>query len=39
LELLDDEPERTVSEFVDLTYYGEGCPPRDVEEPRLWTLT
>jgi hypothetical protein len=34
-----------VSEFVDFTYYGEvnlaglERPPRDVEEPRLWTLT
>jgi hypothetical protein len=34
-----------VSEFVDFTYYGEVIPaglerpPRDVEEPRLWTLT
>jgi hypothetical protein len=43
--LLDDEPEPTVSEFVDFTYYGEVIPsglerpPRDVEEPCLWTLT
>jgi hypothetical protein len=43
--LLDDEPEPTASEFVDSTYYGEVIstglerPPRDVEEPRLWTLT
>jgi hypothetical protein len=43
--MLDDEPEPTASEFVDFTYYGEvipaglECPPRDVEEPRLWTLT
>jgi hypothetical protein len=43
--LLDDEPEPTASEFVDFTYYGEVIlaglerPPRDVEEPRLWTLT
>jgi hypothetical protein len=42
--MLDDEPEPTASEFVDFTYYGEVIPaglerpPRDVEEPRLWTL-
>jgi hypothetical protein len=42
----DDEPEPTVvSEFVDFAYYGEVIPaglerpPRDVQEPRLWTLT
>jgi hypothetical protein len=45
IDLLDDEPEPIVSEFVDFTYYGEVVlaglerPPRDVEEPRLWTLT
>jgi hypothetical protein len=46
IELLDGEPEPTASEFVDFTYYyGEVIPavlerpPRDVEEPRLWTLT
>jgi hypothetical protein len=45
IDLLDDEPEPTASEFVDFTYYGEVIPaglerpPRDVEEPRLWTLT
>jgi hypothetical protein len=42
--MLDDEPEPNASEFVDLSYYGEVIhsglerPPRDVEEPRLWTL-
>jgi hypothetical protein len=45
IDMLDDEPEPTVSEFVDFTDYGEVIPaglerpPRDVEEPRLWTLT
>jgi hypothetical protein len=44
IDLLDDNPEPTASEFVDFTYYGEVIPaglerpPRDVEEPRLWTL-
>jgi hypothetical protein len=43
--MLDDEPEPPASDFVDFTYYGEvipaglGRPPRDVEEPRLWTPT
>jgi hypothetical protein len=43
--MLDDEIEPTASEFVDFTYYGEVIPaglerpPRDVEEPRLWTVT
>jgi hypothetical protein len=43
--LLDDETEPSASEFVDFVYYGEvipaglECPPRDVEEQRLWTLT
>jgi hypothetical protein len=43
--LFDDEPEPTASEFVDFAYYGEVIPaglersPRDVEEPRLWTLS
>jgi hypothetical protein len=43
--LLDDDTEPTASEFVDFTSYGEVIPaglerpPRDVEEPRLWTLT
>jgi hypothetical protein len=43
--LLDDENEPTASEIVDFIYYGEVIPaglerpPRDVEEPRLWTLT
>jgi hypothetical protein len=43
--MLDDETEPTVSEFVVFAYYGEVIhvglerPPRDVEEPRLWTLT
>jgi hypothetical protein len=43
--LLDDEPEPTASEFVDFTYYGDVIhaglerPPRDIEEPRLLTLT
>jgi hypothetical protein len=43
--MLDDEPEPTASVFVDFTYYGEVIPaglerpPRDVEEPRLRTLT
>jgi hypothetical protein len=43
--VLADEPGPTASEFVDFTYYGEVIiaglerPPRDVEEPRLWTLT
>jgi hypothetical protein len=45
INLLDDETEPTASEFVDFTYFGEVIPaglerpPRDVEEPRLWTLT
>jgi hypothetical protein len=45
IDLLDDEPEPTTSEFVDFTYYGEVIPaglkrpPRDVGEPSLWTLT
>jgi guanyl-specific ribonuclease Sa len=45
IDMLDDEPEPTASEFVDFTYYGEiipaglECPPCDVEEPRVWTLT
>jgi hypothetical protein len=45
IDLLDDEPEPSASEFVEFAYYGEvipaglECPPRDVEEPRLWTLT
>jgi hypothetical protein len=44
IDMLDDEPEPTASEFVDFAYYGEVTlvglerPPRDVEEPRLWTL-
>jgi hypothetical protein len=44
-DLLDDELEPSASEFVDSSYYGEIIPaglerlPRDVEEPRLWTLT
>jgi hypothetical protein len=43
--MLDDEPEPTASEVVDFNYYGEVIhaglerPPRDVEEPRLWTLS
>jgi hypothetical protein len=42
--MLDDELEPFASEFVDSTYYGEVIPaglerpPRDVDEPRLWTL-
>jgi hypothetical protein len=45
IDLLDDEPEPSASEFVDFSYYGEVIPaglerpPRDVDEPRLWTLT
>jgi hypothetical protein len=41
IDMLDDEPEPTASEFVNFTYYGEVIPaglerpPRDVEEPRL----
>jgi hypothetical protein len=44
-DLLDDETEPTASELVDFTYYSEVIPaglerpPRDVEEPRLLTLT
>jgi hypothetical protein len=44
IDLLDDEPEPSASELVDFAYYGEVIPagverlPRDVEEPRLWTL-
>jgi hypothetical protein len=43
--MLDDEIEPSASEFVDFAYYGEVIPaglerpPRDVEEPRRWTLT
>jgi hypothetical protein len=43
--MLDDKLKPTASEFVDFTYYGEvilaglELPPRDVEEPRLLTLT
>jgi hypothetical protein len=42
--MLDDELDPTASEFVDFAYYGEVIPaglerpPRDVDEPRLWTL-
>jgi hypothetical protein len=45
IDLLDDETEPTASDFLDFTYYGEVIPaglersPRDVEEPRLLTLT
>jgi hypothetical protein len=45
IDLLDDVPEPSASDFVDFAYYGEVIPaslerpPRDVEEPRLWTLT
>jgi hypothetical protein len=45
IDLLDDDTEPTASEFVDFASYGEVIPaglerpPRDVEEPRLWTLT
>jgi hypothetical protein len=45
IDMLDDEPEATASEFVDFAYYGEVIPsglerpPCDVKEPRLWTLT
>jgi hypothetical protein len=45
IDMLDDETEPTASEFVDFTYSGKVIPaglerpPRDVEEPRLWTLT
>jgi hypothetical protein len=45
IDLLNDEPEPTASEFVDFTYYGEFIPaglerlPRDAEKPRFWTLT
>jgi hypothetical protein len=45
IDLLDDEPDPPAADFVDFTYYGEVIPaglerpPRDVEEPRLWTLT
>jgi hypothetical protein len=45
IDMLDDEPEPSASEFVEFAYYGEVIPaglerpPRDVEEPRLWTLT
>jgi hypothetical protein len=45
IDMLDDEPEPSASEFVDFSYYGEVIvaglerPPRDVDEPRLWTLT
>jgi hypothetical protein len=41
IDLLDDEPEPSASEFVDFSYYGEVIPAglerplRDVDEPRL----
>jgi hypothetical protein len=43
--MLDDEPDPFASEFVDFSYYGEVIPAglerplRDVDEPRMWTLT
>jgi hypothetical protein len=43
--MLDDDLEPSASEFIDFSYYGEVIPaglerpPRDVAEPRLWTLT
>jgi hypothetical protein len=43
--MLDDEPDPSASDFVDFAYYGEIIPAglerpfRDIEEPRLWTLT
>jgi hypothetical protein len=45
IDMLNDEPESTASEFVIFTFYGEvipaglELPPRDVDEPRLWTIT
>jgi hypothetical protein len=45
IDLLDDEPDPSASEFVDFSYYGEVTPaglerpPHDVDEPRMWTLT
>jgi hypothetical protein len=45
IDLLDDKLKPTASEFVDFTSHGGVIPaglerpPRDVEEPRLWTLT
>jgi hypothetical protein len=44
IDLLDDKPDPSASDFVDFAYYGEVIsaglerPPRDIEEPRLWTL-
>jgi hypothetical protein len=45
IDMLDDEPEPSASEFVDFANYGEVIPaglerpPRDIEKPRLWTVT
>jgi hypothetical protein len=45
IDLLDDETDPSAADFVDFTYNievilaGLERPPRDVEEPRLWTLT
>jgi hypothetical protein len=44
IDQLDDEPDPSASNFVDFAYYSEVIPaglerpPRDIEEPRLWTL-
>jgi hypothetical protein len=41
IDLLDDEPDPSASEFVDFSYYGEVIPAglerplRDVDEPRM----
>jgi hypothetical protein len=43
--MLNDDPELHEPEFVDFAAYGKvihaglGRPPRDIDEPRLWTLT
>jgi hypothetical protein len=43
--MLNDDSELLEPEFVDFSTYGKGIPagverpPRDIDEPRLWTLT
>jgi len=45
IDLLNDDPELHEPEFVDFASYGKIIPaglerpPRDIDEPRLWTLT
>jgi hypothetical protein len=45
IDMLNDDPELHEPEFVDFAAYGRVIlagleqPPRDIDEPRLWTLT